>query len=121
MFGSDMFDKIVKEHIGTIKNNVSGNKFLVTLEQRSELSSDLAEIFGLYQEKDNKFCEHILSILDDKQKKPSNIQDAFIINTCIENRYTLVTDNKLFAETAWKYGARVNNLYEFLKAMNRFY
>jgi hypothetical protein len=60
----------------------------------------------------------ILSLLDQAGEKPENRHDALIITACMRNKYTLVTENRLAGETAWKYGSRVNNLYEFLKAVN---
>lgn len=128
MFETGLLNKIIKEHIVAVRNSIKSNKYFVSQRQydaiisikNADLKKSLLEIFTpLPQEvlPEVQLFEPLVSILDDKEKKAANAQEALIMGACIANKYTLVTENKTIAETAWNYGARVNNLYEFFKAI----
>jgi len=130
MFETDILNKIIKEHFAAVRNSIKGNKYFVSQRQYdtinsmedADLTKSLLEIFTpLPQEAlpEVELFEALVSILDDKGKKAANAQEALIIGACIANKYTLVSEDKIIAETAWNYGARVNNLYEFFKAINK--
>ena len=125
MFETDILNKIIKEHLAAVRNSIQSNKYFVSQRQYDAIISikdaglkkSLLEIFTPLPQESLPEVELFESILDDKEKKAANAQEALIIGTCIANKYTLVAENKTIAETAWNYGARVNNLYEFFKAI----
>ena len=45
------------------------------------------------------------------------VDNAVVVSLCLANKYILVTDIVLLGETAWKYGAKVNNSHEFIKSI----
>jgi len=118
MFETGVFKTIIKNHRQDLKIS-RGKKYFVTKNQNSavENSKELAEIFSLEEGAPTDYYPHILSLLSDAVNHTDNAQNAFIIDKCIHNKYTLVTQNRLLGEIAFKYGGRVNNLYEFLKAI----
>ena len=118
MFDSEIFGEIVNKNLDDITKSVDKNKYFVTQAQYDTVkNTEYSGLFAVLERVPEESYGHILSLLDDKEKKPANAQDALIIEACINNKYTFGTGNTVFGEIAWKYGARVNNLYEFLKAV----
>ena len=127
IFDSSTLRKVIDAHADTIQKSTCINAFYVTSSQKNELkkiAKGTSSFAGAFQEvtydagnPDGASYQHILSILNDAEENPDNKDNSLLVDMCLLNGYTLVTENRHLAETAWKYGARVNNIREFIKAL----
>lgn len=71
-------------------------------------------ILGKSKLSNNSLCEKIKLMLDRKQNKESNKNDALIAETAIKNGLILVTNDRDLAEVTQKYEGEAINLEDFL-------